>query len=111
MFTWLNSSKTAILLSVLGLLTFTAYAFLISRYVLEELTPGIRAATIETLIVIAIVSGWIWGLISASADNHSGWVILLVCSLLPTLFTLYDLTFYSPIPYGGQCSRLQYGLL
>ena len=100
MFTWISSSKNAILLSVLGLVTFVAYSLLISRYVLEELTPGIKAATIETLIVIAIVSSWSWGLLSASADNHNGWAILLVCSLLPTLFTLYDLTFYSPIPYG-----------
>lgn len=97
---WFTSSKTAILLSILGLLTFVAYTFLVSRYVLEEFIPGIKAATIETLIVVTIVGGWIWGLFSATDENHYGWIILLVCSLLPTLFTLYDLAFYSPIPYG-----------
>lgn len=96
----MTSSKAAILVSILGLLAFIAYAFLVSRYVLEELTPGITAALIETLIVLAIVGGWVWGLLSASADNHIGWIVLLICSLLPTLFTLYDLALYSPIPYG-----------
>ena len=97
---WLTSSKGAILVSILGLLVFVAYAFLVSRYVLEELTPGISAALIETLIVLVIVGVWVWGLLSASADNQSGWIVLLISSLLPTLFTLYDLAFYSPIPYG-----------
>jgi len=96
----MTSSKAAILASILGLLAFIAYAFLVSRYVLEELTPGITAALIETLIVLAIVGGWVWGLLLASADNHIGWIVLLICSLLPTLFTLYDLALYSPIPYG-----------
>lgn len=96
----MTSSKAAILVSILGLLAFIAYAFLVSRYVLEELTPGITAALIETLIVLAIVGGWVWGLLSASADNNIGWIVLLICSLLPTLFTLYDLALYSPIPYG-----------
>lgn len=96
----MTSSKAAILVSILGLLAFIAYALIVSRYVLEELTPGITAALIETLIVLAIVGGWVWGLLSASADNNIGWIVLLICSLLPTLFTLYDLALYSPIPYG-----------
>ena len=100
MFEWLNSSKWAIQVSVLGLLAFVAYVFLVSRFELEELTPGLTSALIETLIVLAIVGGWVWGLLLASADNHSGWIILLVCSLLPTMFTLYDLALFSPIPYG-----------
>lgn len=100
MLNWFTSSRGAILVSILGLLAFVAYAFLVSRYVLEELTPGITAALIETLIVLAIVGVWIWGLLLASADNQSGWIILFIGSLLPTIFTLYDLAFYSPIPYG-----------
>lgn len=97
---WLTSSKGVIQVSIMGLLAFVAYAFLVSRYVLEELMPGVTAALIETLIVLTIVGGWVWGLLSASAGNHSGWIVLFISSLLPTLFTLYDLTFYSPIPYG-----------
>lgn len=96
----MTSSKAAILVSILGLLAFIAYAFLVSRYVLEKLMPGVTAALIQTLIVLTIVGGWVWGLLSASADNHIGWIVLLICSLLPTLFTLYDLALYSPIPYG-----------
>ncbi|HSG44529.1 MAG TPA: hypothetical protein VLA72_15375 [Anaerolineales bacterium] len=97
---WVTSSKGAILVSILGLLAFVAYAFLVSRYVLGELMPGISAALIQTLIVLAIVGGWVWGLLSASAGNNSSWIVLLISSLLPTMFTLYDLAFYSPIPYG-----------
>jgi len=97
---WLTSSKGAVLVSILGLLAFVAYAFLVSRYILEELTPGVTAAFIETVIVLVIVGVWVWGLLSASADNHTGWIVLLIISLLPTLFTLYDLALYSPIPSG-----------
>jgi hypothetical protein len=97
---YLTSSRGSLTFSILGLLSFVAYAFLVSRYVLEQLTPGVTAALIETLIVLAIVGGWVYGLLLASDGLRSGWIILLVCSLLPTLFTLYDLIFYSPIPYG-----------
>jgi hypothetical protein len=100
MILWFSSQKGAITLAAIGLLTFVAYSFLVSRYILEELTPGIGAALLETIIVIAIVGGWTWGLLSASENNQSGWIVLLVCSLLPTLFTIYDLSFYSPIPQG-----------
>lgn len=100
MINWISTTKGAITLSTIGLLAFVAYAFLVSRYVLEELTPGVGAAFIETVIVLLIVGGWTWGLLSASEGNKAGWIVLLICSLLPTLFTIYDLTFYSPIPYG-----------
>lgn len=92
--------KWAVVISILGLLTFVAYAFLVSRYLLEDLTPGIWAAVVETLIVLIIVGFWVWGLLLAAQGDRSGLYILLICSLLPTLFTLYDLIFQSPIPYG-----------
>jgi hypothetical protein len=92
--------KWSILVLIFGLLTFVAYALLVFRYVLEELTPGIWAAVIETLIVLIIVAFWVWGLLLASQGERIGLYILLICSLLPTLFTLYDLVFQSPIPYG-----------
>lgn len=100
MFVWFNSEKGALTFSIFGLLAFIAYAFLVSRYVLEQLTPGVMAAFIETIIVLSIVGAWVWGLQFAFAGVHKGWIILLITSLLPTLFTLYDLSFYSPIPYG-----------
>lgn len=97
---WFTSSRGALALSVIGLLAFAAYAVLVSRYVLEELTPGVKMAAVETLVVLAILGVWVWGLLRASAGLPGGWTILLVCSLLPTLFTLYDLVFQSPVPYG-----------
>lgn len=100
MFSWFTSAKGAIIISTLGLLAFIAYAFLVSRYLLEQLTPGVRVAFLETLVVLVIIGGWVWGLLSASGGNRHGWIFLIISSLLPTMFTLYDLVFYSPIPYG-----------
>lgn len=97
---WLGSQKGAITCSVIALLSFIAYTFLVSRYLLEELTPGIGLAAVETLIVIAIVGNWVWGLLAAAQASQGGWIALFISSLLPTLFTLYDLLFYSPIPAG-----------
>lgn len=92
--------KWTFFISIFGLLTFVAYAILVSRYVLEELTPGIWPAVIETLVVLIIVGFWIWGLLSAFQGQRSGLYFLLICSLLPALFTLYDLVFQSPIQFG-----------
>lgn len=85
---------------MLALLSFIAYAVLVSRYVLEELTPGITAAAVETLVVIAIVGGWVWGLMAGAAGSRAGLIAALVFSFLPALFTLYDLVFQSPIRLG-----------
>jgi hypothetical protein len=100
MVNWFTSTKGALVLSTIGLLTFVAYAFLVSRYVLEDLAPGVAFAALETVVVLAIVGAWVWGLLSAAGGAPSGWTALLVCSLLPALFTLYDLSFYSPIKAG-----------
>jgi hypothetical protein len=97
--TWFTSLKGAITLSVIAMLSFIAYAFLVSRYVLEQLTPG-RFAAETTLVVIAIVGGWIWGLLAAAGDSRGGLRAALACSTLPALFTLYDLIFHSPVPFG-----------
>jgi hypothetical protein len=100
MIAWFTSLKGAITLSVIALLSFIAYAFLVSRYVLEELTPGMLAAVVETLVVVAIVGGWVWGLIAGASGSRTGLIAALVFSLLPALFTLYDLLFNSPIKSG-----------
>ncbi|MGB3717028.1 MAG: hypothetical protein WA996_21620 [Candidatus Promineifilaceae bacterium] len=100
MISWFTSLTGAIALSFVALLSFIGYAFLVSRYVLEELTPGITAAAVETLVVIAIVGGWGWGLLAAARGSRSGLIVALAFSVLPALFTLYDLIFHSPIPYG-----------
>ena len=100
MVTWFTSIKSTITFSSIGLLSFIAYTFLVSRYILEKLTPGVGAAFIETLIVLAIVGAWIWGLIASSQGNHNGLIAILICSILPSLFTIYDLALYSPIKDG-----------
>jgi hypothetical protein len=97
---WLLSIKGAITCSVIALLSFIAYAFLVSRYLLEELTPGVGLAAVETLIVIAIVGVWVWGLLTAVGGSRGGLIAVFLSNLLPALFTLYDLLFYSPSPYG-----------
>jgi hypothetical protein len=100
MINWFTSLTGAITLSFVAMLSFTGYAFLVSRYVLGELTPGINAAAVETLVVITIVGGWGWGLLAAARGSRSGLIAAFIFSLLPALFTLYDLIFHSPIPYG-----------
>ncbi len=98
--TWFTSLNGAITLSAVAMLFFIAYAFLVSRYLLKQLTPGITAAGIETVVVMVIVGGWLWGLLAAAGGGRGGLFAVLVFNTLPVLFTLYDLLFYSPIPYG-----------
>jgi hypothetical protein len=98
MVTWFTSLKGAITLSVIAILSFIAYTFLISRYVFEWLTVGM--VTAATLFVVAVVGGWIWGLLAGAGGNRTGLIAALVFSLLPALFTLYDLLFHSPISSG-----------
>lgn len=100
MISWFTSLTGTIALSFMAVLSFIGYAILVSRYVLEELTPGITAAAVETLVVIVIVGGWGWGLLAARAGSRSGLITALAFALLPALFTLYDLIFQSPIRYG-----------
>jgi hypothetical protein len=100
MISWFTSLTGAITLSFMAMLSFIGYAFLVSRYVLGELSPGITAAAAATLVVIAIVGGWGWGLLAAAAGSRSGLITALALGLLPALFTLYDLIFQSPISYG-----------
>ncbi len=100
MFSNFSSTPGAIKYSVIGLLSFTAYTFLVSRYILENFIPGVTAAFIETLVVLLIVGVWVFGLLSSHEGGKNVWILLLICSLLPTLFTIYDLIYYSPIKEG-----------
>jgi hypothetical protein len=100
MFAWMTSLKGAMTLSVIALLAFVGYAFLESRYFLEQWIPGVTAAAIETVIVLAIVGGWLWGLFSAADGSRGALIAVLIFSALPGLMTLYDLILYAPIPYG-----------
>jgi hypothetical protein len=100
MYLWITSLKGTITLSVIALLAFVGYTFLESRYFLEQWIPGVTAAAVETVIVIAITGGWLWALFAAADGSRGALIAVLIFGALPGLMTLYDLIFYSPIPYG-----------
>jgi len=98
--TWFTSIKGVITLSVIAVLSFIGYTLLESRYVLEQLTPGIAAATADTLFVLVLVGGWLRALFAAGGGGRGGLIAALVFSMLPALITLHDLILYSPIRFG-----------
>jgi hypothetical protein len=100
MISWFTSLSGAVALSFVAMLSFIGYTFLVARYVLGEVTPGLTAAAAEALVVIAIAGGWGWALHEAAGGNRSGLIAALIFSLLPALFTVYDLIFQSPISFG-----------
>ncbi len=100
MVAWFTSLKGMLTLSVIALLAFVGYAFLESRYFLEQWIPGVAAAAIETVVVLVIVGGWLWGLFAAVEGSRGALIAVLIFGALPGLMTLYDLILYSPVPYG-----------
>lgn len=97
---WLTSLNGAITFSIIAMLSFIGYSLLVYRYVIEQLMPGIPSAVWQTLFVLLLIGGWIWSLFSALSGKRGGLIVALICTSLPALFTLYDLVFQSPIPYG-----------
>lgn len=100
MLNWFTSQNVVTILSIIATLLFIGYAFLEALYFLGEWITGVAAAAAMTIVVIAIVGGWVWGLLAAVGGSRGGLMALLVFNLLPALITLYDLIFYSPITYG-----------
>ncbi len=82
------------------MLSFIGYAFLESLYFLGQWITVIAAAAAMTLVVISIVGRWMRGLLAAKEGSLGGLIAALAFSIHPTLFTFYDLIFYSPNPYG-----------
>jgi len=97
---WLKSRRGTLCMSALGLLGFVAYTFLVARYVLEEVTPGLGVAAVETVVVVVIVGIWVYGLLIAWEGQRKGLWMLLGTALLPVMFSGYDLLYYSPIEAG-----------
>jgi hypothetical protein len=97
---WIGSLNGAVVTSTVAMVSFIGYALLVFRYVLDELMPGIPGAVIQTLFVLLLIGGWIWSLSSAASGSKAGLIGALICTSLPALFTLYDLVFQSPIPFG-----------
>jgi hypothetical protein len=100
MIAWLTSLRGALILSTIALLSFIGYALLVYRYVIDQLMPGIPGAALQTAFVILLIGGWIWSLYSAVSGSRGGLILVLICTSLPAVFTLYDLVFYSPVRYG-----------
>ena len=100
MINWFTSLMGAITLSSIAMLSFIGYIFLEAYFFLGQWISGITAADAMTLVVIAIVGGWMWGLLAAVGGSRGGLIAALVFGLLPVLITVYDLILYSPIPYG-----------
>ena len=97
---WLISLNGAVTIGVLAMLSFIGYSLLVYRYVIEQLMPGISSAVWQTVFVLLLLGGWIWSLFSTVSGNKAGLVVALICASLPALFSLYDLVFHTPIPYG-----------
>lgn len=52
------------------------------------------------MFVIALVSGWQLAHFAAYGGNRTALVAAAIITLIPALIALFDLVFYSPIPYG-----------
>jgi hypothetical protein len=100
MINWFTSLRGAITLSSIAMLSFIGYVFLEAYFFLGQWISGIPAAAGMTFVVIAIVGGWIWGLLAAVGGSRGGLIAMLIFGSLPIIITLYDLILYSPIPYG-----------
>ena len=97
---WLTSINGSVILSFFAMLSFIGYALFVYRYIIEQLMPGIPGAIGQTLFVLLLIGIWNWTLFSALHGSRRWLIGALICTSLPALFTLYDLIFYSPIPYG-----------
>lgn len=100
MLAWFTSLQGAIVLSAIAMLSFIGYAILESRYFLEQWTPGVTAATLETLFVLLLVGLWLWALFAAADEKDWGLIVALVIAVVTALIAAYDLIRYSPIPYA-----------
>ncbi len=97
---WFVSLHGAMVLSSLAMLSFIGYTLLEFRYFLESWIPGVKAATLEMLFVLVLVGCWQIALFTAYGGKKSGMVGLMIIAVIPAVITLFDLIFYSPIPYG-----------
>jgi hypothetical protein len=100
MLVWLKSPNGIITLVTIAMLSFIGYIFLEARFFLGQWIPGNTAAAIETLVVLAIVGGWLYAFSNLVIDKRSGLIVALILSIILTLIALFDLINYSPIPYG-----------
>jgi hypothetical protein len=97
---WVTSLTGTLTLSTIAMISFIGYALLVYRYVIDQLMPGIPGATLQTAFVLLLIGGWVWSLNAAQMGSRSALPVVLICTSLPALFTLYDLVFHSPVRFG-----------
>jgi len=79
---WLTSLNGTITISVLALLTFLGRAFMDWRYEYPQQDPAGNWDTPMALIYMALVGGWLWGLMAASRGSRRGLIVCLIAVLL-----------------------------
>lgn len=98
---WLTSLNGAITLSVLALLTFMGRAFLDWRYEYPQQDPAGNWDTSGALIYMALIGGWLWGLLAAGRGSRRGLIVCLIAVLLlDVVFAGVTYFFFCP-PWTG----------
>jgi hypothetical protein len=97
---WVTSLKGTLTFSTIAMISFIGYALLVYRYVIDQLMPGIPGAILQTAFVLLLIGVWIWSLNAANMGSRGALTVVIICTILPALFTLYDLVFYSPVRFG-----------
>lgn len=92
---WLRTGT--LILSILGLLSFLARAFVDFRFVYAELGLEASALGFAILIHLALVGGWIWAIVAASRGRRAIYV-LLGYSVMLAVWGLYSIFALCPHP-------------
>ena len=97
---WFVSLDGALVVSGVALLSLLWRSLLDIRYVLTEDMPEAGKGTTAawTLIIVAIIGVWIWGLLAAQAGARTGLIVLFALALITGLLGgLASLLAFRPI--------------
>lgn len=100
---WLTSLNGAITLTVIAFLTFLGRAFMDWRYEYPQQDPLGSWDTPMALIYMALIGGWLWGLLAAGRGSRRGLIVCLVAVLLLDV-TLALATFFFFCPPWTGCT-------
>jgi len=94
---WLTSLNGTITLSVIAFLTFLGRAFMDWRYEYPKQDPVGNWDTPMALIYLALVGGWLWGLLAAGRGSRRGLIVCLIAALLLDIaLALATIFFFCP---------------
>lgn len=98
---WLTSLNGTIALSVVALLSFLGRAVMDWRYEYPRQDPTGSLDTMMALIYLALIGGWLWGLLAADRGSRGGLIVCLIAVLLlDVAFALATYVFFCP-PWTG----------